>query len=150
MGDDGWAELLPPDWEVLDTDDPLARTFAQGNERVFPPFDVRDWWEHPGEQGPTTPSGLTGVPRQLIVTTERVLVVADGTVERTVAIASIGGSRTMKSSEWPIDKADRAVVVHSGRAQGSVWGCWSTSKDEAGRLMGIIFWFANGGRSPFG
>ena len=149
MSDDGWMELFPPDWEVLDPDDPLARTFGDGVERVFPPFEVRDWWEHPGEEGPTTPSGVTGVPRQLIVTTERVLVVRDGTIERTVAIASIGGSRTMKPSEWPIAETEEAVLVHSGGPEGTVWGCWSTEADEAGRLMGIIFWFANRG-GPFG
>ena len=150
MDDDGWAELLPPEWEILDPDDPLVRTFAQGDERVFPPFDVRDWWEHPGEEGPTTPTGVTGVRRQLILTSERVLVVSNGTTERTVAIASIGGSRLMGSSEWPIEESEAAVLVHSGGPQGSVWGCWSASRDEASRLMSIIFWFANGGRSPFG
>jgi hypothetical protein len=121
MDDDGWAELLPPEWEILDPDDPLVRTYAQlvrtyaqGDERVSPPFDVRDWWEHPGEEGPTTPTGVTGVRRQLILTSERVLVVSNGSFERTVEIHSIGESRLLKSSEWPIEDSEAAVLVHTG------------------------------------
>jgi hypothetical protein len=142
----GWMRLVPPEREFLATDDPLVRDLAAGDERVFPPFAVRDWWEHPGEQGPTTDRGLVGAPRQLVVTTERCLVVSEGSIERSVAMASIGGSRLMKPSERPLEESEAAVLVHSGGPEPQV--CWSASADEAKRLMAIIFEVAGTG-GPF-
>ena len=117
------------DERYLAPDDPLVKAVAQrrnllrrgqSEERVLPPLDVLDWWEHPGEEGRTTPTGLVGVPRQLVVTTKRVLVLRDGSVDR------------------------RAVLVHSGGENPTVWGCWSMATEEAERLMGDIFQLSHG------
>lgn len=132
------------DERFLSPDDPLARVVAQPHERVLPPLDVLDWWEHPGEKGRTTATGLVGVPRQLVVTTQRVLVLRDAAVERSVVMASIGGARIMESSELPLEHSERAVLVNSGGEEPVVWGCWSTATEEAKRLMDDIFELAHG------
>jgi hypothetical protein len=107
-------------------------------------MDVLDWWEHPGEEGRTTPTGLVGVPRQLVVTTQRILVLRDGSVERSVAMKSIGGAEIKEPSEWPLEDSERAVLVHSGGNKPTVWGCWSLAAEEADRLMSDIFQLAHG------
>ena len=107
-------------------------------------MDVLDWWEHPGEEGRTLPSGVVGVPRQLVVTTKRILVLRDGSVERSVAMASIGGAQIKEPSEWPLEDSERAVLVHSGGEQPTVWGCWSMATEEAELLMGDIFELSHG------
>ena len=128
----------------LSADDPLARVVAQPHERVLPPLDVLDWWEHPGEEGRTTATGLVGVPRQLVVTTQRVLVLRDGAVERSIAMASIGGARIMEPPDLPLENSERAVLVNSGGEQPTAWGCWSAATEEADRLMADIFQLAHG------
>jgi hypothetical protein len=117
----------------------LVRALAEPDERMLPPLDVVDWWEHPGEEGRITPSGLVGVPRQLIVTTQRLLVLRDGTIERSVALASIGGGQVLGPSEFPLEDSERAVLVRSGGEEPAVWGCWSTAEAGAHRLMDDIF-----------
>jgi hypothetical protein len=107
-------------------------------------MEVLDWWEHPGEEGRTTPTGFVGVPRQLVVTTQRILVLQDGSVERSVRMATIGGAQLMGPSEWPLEDSERAVLVHSGGDKPTVWGCWSMAAEEADILMSDIFFFAHG------
>jgi hypothetical protein len=129
----------------LAPDDPLVRAIARPEERVLPPLNVLDWWEHRGEDGRTTRTGLVGVPRQLVVTTRRVLVLREGSIERSVALASIGGAEVMGPPELPLQDSERAVLVKSRDEQPVVWGCWSTGTGEAQRLMDDIFVLANGG-----
>ncbi len=131
------------DDRFLAGDHALVRSLAEPDERILPPLDVVDWWEHPGEEGRTTSSGLVGVGRQLAVTTQRLLVLRDGTIERSVALASIGGAQLLGPSDFPLEDSERAVLVRSGGEQPSVWGCWSTAKAEADRLMGDIFSLAH-------
>jgi hypothetical protein len=107
-------------------------------------MEVLDWWEHPGEEGRTTPSGLVAVPRQLVVTTQRILVLRDGSVERSVDMASIGGAAMKEPSEWPLEDSERAVLVHSGGDRPTAWGCWSMATEDAERLMVDIFQLAHG------
>jgi len=141
----GGAIAISHDERFLSRDDPLVRVVAQPDERVLPPLDVLDWWEHPDEEGKTTATGLVGVPRQLVVTTQRVLVMRDGAVERSIAMASIGGAKTMGPSDLPLEDSERAVLVDSGGENAVVWGCWSAATEEARRLMGDIFALAHGG-----
>ena len=135
---------MTSDDRYLAPDDPLVRAVAKRKERVLPPLEVLDWWDHPGEEGRTTPTGFVGVPRQLVVTTQRVLVLRDGSVERRVAMASIGGAQIMGPSEWPLEDSERAVLVHSGGKKPTVWGCWSMATEEADVLMGDIFKLSHG------
>ena len=141
------------DDRYLAPDDPLVRAVKPRNplrrwrksqERVLPPLEVLDWWEHPGEEGRTTPTGFVAVPRQLVVTTKRILVLRDGSVERSVAMASIGGAQMKQPSEWPLEDSERAVLVHSGGKKPTVWGCWSMATAEAELLMGDIFQLSHG------
>lgn len=120
-------------------DHALVRALAEPDEQMLPPLDVVDWWEHPGEEGRITPSGLVGVPRQLVVTTQRLLILRDGTIERSVALASIGGGQVLGPSEFPLEDSERAVLVRSGGEEPAVWGCWSTAEGDAHRLMDDIF-----------
>jgi hypothetical protein len=132
------------DDRFLARDHALIRNLAGPDERMLPPLDVVDWWEHPGEDGRTTPSGLVGVGRQLAVTTQRLLVLRDGAIERSVALASIGGAQLLGPSDFPLEDSERAVLVRSGGEQPAVWGCWSTAKADAHQLMDDIFSFAHG------
>ena len=128
----------------LGPEDPLVAGLAESGERMLPPLDVLDWWEHPGEEGRTAPTGLVGVPRKLVVTTERILVIRDGLIERTVAVRSIGGAERRDPSQWPwLEEADRAVFVHSHDDPPVVWGCWSLTTAEADQLMSDIFQLAH-------
>jgi hypothetical protein len=106
-------------------------------------LDVLDWWEHPGEEGRTTSTGLVAVPRQLVVTSQRILVLRDGSVERSVAMESIGGADMKGPSDGLLD-SERAVLVHSGGKKPTVWGCWSMATEEAELLMGDIFQLSHG------
>jgi hypothetical protein len=81
----------------------------------------------------------------LVVTTRRVLVLREGSIERSVALASIGGAEVMGPPELPLQDSERAVLVKSRDEQPVVWGCWSTGTGEAQRLMDDIFVLANGG-----
>ena len=134
MNDD---RFLPPDHA-------LVRALALPEERMLPPLDVLDWWEHPAEEGRTTPTGLVGVARQLVVTTQRLLVLRDGTIERSVALASIGGTQPVGPPDFPLENSERGFLVHSGGDKPVVWGCWSTATEEARRLMDDIFLLAHG------
>jgi hypothetical protein len=96
------------DDRFLAGDHALVRALAEPDERILPPLDVVDWWEHPGEEGRTTSTGLVGVGRQLAVTTQRLLVLRDGTIERSVALASIGGARLLGPTDFPIEDSERA------------------------------------------
>ena len=140
------------DERFLAPDDPLVRAISKrrnplrrgrSEERVLPPLEVLDWWEHPGEEGRTTPTGLVAVPRQLVITTQRILVLRDGSVERSVAMAWIGGAAIKDPSELPLEDSERAVLVHSGGEQPDVWGCWSMATEEAHGLMSDIFQLAH-------
>lgn len=138
----------------LEPDDPLVRALAKrrnplrrsgrSQERVLPPLDVLDWWEHPGEGGRTLPTGLVGVPRQLVVTTKRILVLRDGSVERSVAMASIGGAEIMEPPQLPLEDSELAVLVKAYGEPPVVLGCWSAAAEEAHRLMGDIFQLSHG------
>ena len=136
------------DDRFLARDHALVRALAEPDERMLPPLDVVDWWEHPGEEGRTSTTGVVGVPRQLVVTTHRLLVLREGTIERKVAMASIGGAKVLGPSDFPLEDSERAVLVRSPRGSGGeepvVWGCWSTAKADAARLSGDIFQLANG------
>ena len=92
---------------------------------MLPPLDVVDWWEHPAEEGRTSPTGVVGVPRQLAVTTQRLLVLRDGTIERSVALASIGGAQLLGPSDFPLEDSERAVLVRSEgeEPQDTLEGC---------------------------
>jgi hypothetical protein len=138
------AQSMSGDDRYLAPDDPLVRAVAQPEERVLPPLEVLDWWEHPGEDGRTTATGLVAVPRQLVVTTQRILVLRDGSIERSVAMASIGGAHMKEPSEWPLEDSERAVLVHSGGKKPTVSGCWSMATEEAELLMGDIFQLSHG------
>ena len=157
MADDSgaeWLELIPPNrggearW--LAPDHPVVRAFARAEERLLPPISVIDWWEHPDEIGRTSPPGPVGVPRQLLVTSQRIAVLRDGRVERNVAMASIGGAE-IKGPPQPhleLEDGERAVFVTSGGAHPTIWGCWSMASDDAEALMTDIFELAHGGPLP--
>jgi hypothetical protein len=132
------------DDRFLAADHPLARALAEADERMLPPLDVVDWWEHPGEEGRMSPTGVVGVPRQLVVTTRRLLVLREGNIERSVALASIGGAQVLGPSDFPLEDSERAVLVRSRGEEPVAWGCWSTAKAAVDRLMGDIFSLANG------
>jgi hypothetical protein len=149
-----WSELVPPNrggearW--LAPDHPVVLAFAQAEERLLPPIDVTDWWDHPGERGRTTQTGLVGVPRQLLVTSQRLAVLRGDTVERNVAMASIGGAE-VKGPPHPylqLQDGERAVLVTSGGEHPTVWGCWSMPSEDAKGLMTDIFELAHGGPLP--
>jgi hypothetical protein len=141
---EGRGSNVSGDDRFLARDHALARALAESEERMLPPLDVVDWWEHPGEEGRTSPTGVVGVPRQLAVTTQRLLVLRDGTIERSVALASIGGAELLGPSDFPLEDSERAVLVRSGGEEPVAWGCWSTEKADADRLMGDIFSLAHG------
>ena len=132
------------DDRFLARDHALVRNLGEPGERMLAPLDVVDWWEHPGEEGRTSPTGLVGVGRQLVVTTQRLLVLRDGTIERSVALASIGGAQLLGPSDFPLEDSERAVLVRSGDEEPVVWGCWSTAKAHADLLMADIFSLAHG------
>ena len=67
-----------------------------------------------------------------------------GTIERSVAMASVGGAQVLGPSDFPLEDSERAVLVRSGGEEPVAWGCWSTAKADADRLMGDIFSLANG------
>jgi hypothetical protein len=131
------------DDRFLARDHALVRNLGEPDERMLAPLDVVDWWEHPGEEGRTSPTGLVGVGRQLVVTTQRLLVLRDGTIERSVALASIGGAQLLGPSDFPLEDSERAVLVRSGDEEPVVWGCWSTAKANADLLMADIFSLAH-------
>ena len=132
------------DDRFLADDHALVRALAEADEQMLPPLDVLDWWEHQGEEGRPSPTGLVGVPRQLAVTTQRILVLRDGTIERSVALASIGGAQLLEPSDFPLEESERAVLVRSGGDEPVVWGCWSMPEADASSLMGDIFSPAHG------
>jgi hypothetical protein len=131
------------DDRFLARDHALARALAGPDERMLPPMDVVDWWEHPGEKGRTSPTG-SSEPRQLVVTTHRLLVLREGTIERSVALASVGGAQVLGPSDFPLEDSEQAVLVWSGGEEPVAWGCWSTAKADADRSMGDIFSPAHG------
>lgn len=141
---EGKGSSVSGDDRFLARDHALARALAENDERMLPPLDVVDWWEHPGEKGRTSPTGVVGVPRQLVVTTRRLLVLREGTIERSVALASIGGAQVLGPSDFPLEDSERAVLVQSGGEEPVAWGCWSTAKADVDRLMADIFILANG------
>jgi hypothetical protein len=132
------------DDRFLARDHALIRNLAESDERMLSPLDVVDWWEHPGEVGRRGPNDLVGVGRQLAVTTQRLLVLQDGSIERSVALASIGGAEMLGPSDFPLEDSERAVLVRSGGEQPVVWGCWSMANADANQLMDDIFCLANG------
>lgn len=147
-------ELIPPNREGeakwLAPDHPVVRAFARSEERLLPPIEVVDWWEHPDETGRTTPTGLVGVPRQLLVTSQRLAVLRGDSVERSVAMASIGGAE-IKGPRHPylqLEDGERAVPVTSGGERPTVWGCWSMATEDAKGLMTDIFELSHGGPLP--
>lgn len=105
----------------LAPDDPLVRAVAQPEERVLPPLEVLDWWEHPGEEGRTTPTGLIAVPRQLVLTTQRILVLRNGAVERSVALESIGGAEIIEPSGFLRRLRRRPRVLGGRRSERCRW-----------------------------
>lgn len=132
------------DDRFLAPDHALVRALAEPEEQVLSPLAVVDWWEHSGEEGRTSTTGLVGVPRQLAVTTQRILILRDGAIERSVALASIGGAQLLGPSDFPLEDSERAVLVRSGDNEPVVWGCWSTAAAEAHRLMDDIFSLSHG------
>jgi hypothetical protein len=98
----------------------------------------------PGREGEDEPYRVVGVPRQLVVTTHRLLVLREGAIERSVALASVGGAQVLGPSDFPLEDSERAVLVWSGGEEPVAWGCWSRAKADADRLVGDIFSPAHG------
>lgn len=61
-----------------------------------------------------------------------------------MALASIGGAQVLEPSDFPLEDSERATLLRSGGEEPVAWGCWSTAKADADRLMGDIFSLANG------
>jgi hypothetical protein len=68
----------------------------------------------------------------------------DGAVERSLALASLGGAEIMEPSEFPVEASDLAVLVKSPGEPSTVLGCWSAASEEAHRLMSDIFQLSHG------
>jgi hypothetical protein len=142
----GWDVLEPPKTgPFLPSDDPLVKALGQPGERVFPALDVIDWWEHPDSEARRIPTGIAGAPRQLVITTRRIIVMKDGSVERSFPIRAITGAELVDPLDGQNKGSEKAVMVRSRQGEDvQVLGMWSTTPDLASRLMDSIFKFSHG------
>jgi hypothetical protein len=128
----------------LSPDDPLVRSLAEPGERFLPPLDVIDWWEHPDSHARISPTGLAGVERQLIITTNRIIVMNEGSIERRIPIRAIGGAEKRDPPDGANQDSEQAVLVKSGIKKDTALGMWSLPSEQADKLMGDIFNLAHG------
>lgn len=126
------APFLPPDH-------PLVRSLAESGERFLPPVEVVDWWEHSDSQARISPTGIAGVERQLIITTNRIIVMNEGSIERSIPIRAIGGAEKRDPPDGANQDSERAVLVKSGTQKDTALGMWSVSSEQADKLMSDIF-----------
>jgi hypothetical protein len=142
----GWDVLEPPQTApFLPSNDPIVQALGQPKERFLPPLDVIDWWEHQDPDARVSPSGIAGVPRQLIITTKRIIVTREGSVERSYPIRAVAGAEVRDSLDGQNQGSEKAVLVKSHDGQEArVLGMWSMTPAEASQVMDIVFKFSHG------
>lgn len=142
----GWEVLEPPrTGEFLPPDDPIVRALGRPGERFLPPVDVVDWWEHSDPEARVSSTGIAGAQRQLIITTERIIVMKDASVERSFPIRAIGGADLRDSLDGQNRGSEKAVLVKSHDGQEArVAGMWSMTPEDASLVMNSIFRFSHG------
>lgn len=145
----GWEVLEPPrTGEFLPPDDPIVRALGRPGERFLSALDVVDWWEHSDPEARRIPTGIAGVPRQLVITTERIIVMKDGSVERSLPIRAIGGAELRDPLDGQNRGSEKAVLVKSHDGQETrVAGMWSMTPEDASLVMNRIFKFSHNGLS---
>jgi hypothetical protein len=117
-----WQEVVMPESQpFLPSDDPIVQALGQSGERFLPPVDVVDWWEHSDPEARLSPSGIAGAQRQLIITTARVIVMKDGSLERSFPIRWMAGTKVPRRPFW----SNRRVV---GKSKYSGCGLWHLSR----------------------
>jgi hypothetical protein len=141
-----WQELrMPESRPFLPSDDPIVQAVGQPGERFLPPVDVVDWWEHSDPEARLSSTGIAGARRQLIITTERVIVMKEGSLERSFPIRAIAGAELRDPLDGRNKGSEKAVLVKSASGeQAQVLGMWSMTPEEAHDVMNSIFKFSHG------
>jgi hypothetical protein len=155
----GWGVLVPPSTdEFLPPDDPLVRALGRPGERFLPAVDVVDWWEHSDPEARRISTGIAGVPRQLvisteriIVSTERIIVMKDGSVERSFPVRAISGAELRDPPDGQNQGSEKAVLVKfNAHDVQTVAGMWSMTPEQASLVIAAIFKFSHSRRHNCG
>jgi len=107
--------------------------------------DVVDWWEHSDPEARLSPTGIAGAQRQLIITTARVIVMKDGSLDRSLPIKAVAGAELRDPLDGRNEGSEKAVLVKSPSGeQEQVLGMWSMAPEQAHDVMNSIFKFSHG------
>jgi hypothetical protein len=141
-----WQEVVMPESQpFLPSDDPIVQALGQPGERFLPPVDVVDWWEHSDPEARLSPTGIAGAQRQLIITTARVIVMKDGSLDRSFPIKAVAGAELRDPLDGRNEGSEKAVLVKSPSGeQEQVLGMWSMAPEQAHDVMNSIFKFSHG------
>jgi hypothetical protein len=141
-----WQELtMPESRPFLPSDDPIAQALGHPGERFLPPVDVVDWWEHSDPDARLSPTGIAGVQRQLFITTERIIVMKDGSIERSFPVRAVAGAELRDPLDGRSEGSEKAVLVKSASGEeAQVLGMWSMTPEQAHDVMNSIFKFSHG------